>query len=108
MSLSQYEREVNLGRSDFGSLAYQIEMCRIQADITTICDGGEAEDIDTNIINQADSKICDFLRRVPRWKMDVGKQFALPYYQINARACGGWFILAALGFIMYFFRDDHR
>jgi hypothetical protein len=81
MSLSQYEREINLGRSDFGSLVYQIEMCRIQADITTLCDGSEVEDTNTTIdtINQADSKICDFLRRVPRWKMDVGELFALPY-----------------------------
>ncbi|GAP84376.1 putative C6 transcription factor [Rosellinia necatrix] len=72
MSLLQYKRELNLGRSDFPSLAFQIEMCRIQADIRDLCDGVDGEDVDrTEMINQADSKISDFLRRVPRWKMDV-------------------------------------
>ncbi|KAI0109082.1 hypothetical protein GGR51DRAFT_105730 [Nemania sp. FL0031] len=72
ISLSQYEREVDLGRSDFPSLAFQIEMCRIQADIAISCSESICEDDERmENINQADSKICDFLRRVPRWKMDV-------------------------------------
>ncbi|KAI1132691.1 hypothetical protein F5Y10DRAFT_184336 [Nemania abortiva] len=72
ISLLQYEREVDFGRTDFSSLALQIEMCRIQADITRSYDDAICEDEDRmEIINQADSKICDFLRRVPRWKMDV-------------------------------------
>ncbi|KAI0538771.1 hypothetical protein GGR58DRAFT_284829 [Xylaria digitata] len=72
VSLSQYEREINLGRSEFPSLAFQIEMCRIQADIALLCNETGVEDEErTEIIDQADSRICDFLRRVPRWKMDV-------------------------------------
>ncbi|KAI1309744.1 hypothetical protein F5Y03DRAFT_392623 [Xylaria venustula] len=72
ISLLQYEREIDLGRSEFPSLAFHIEMCRIQADISFLCNEVSGEDED-NIekINQADSKICDFLRRIPRWKMDV-------------------------------------
>ncbi|KAJ8129622.1 hypothetical protein O1611_g4008 [Lasiodiplodia mahajangana] len=74
ISLSQYEREVDLGRSDFPSLAFQIEMCRIQTDITISCDESACEDEERiEVIDQLDSKICDFLRRVPRWKMDVGE-----------------------------------
>ncbi|KAI0877694.1 hypothetical protein GGS24DRAFT_487730 [Hypoxylon argillaceum] len=72
ISLSQFQRDVDLGRSDFPSLAFQIEMCRIQTDIALSCNDDSSEDDERlEIINQADSKICDFLRRVPRWKMDV-------------------------------------
>ncbi|KAI0415899.1 hypothetical protein F5X98DRAFT_204551 [Xylaria grammica] len=72
VSLAQYEREVNLGRSEFPSLAFQIEICRIQADITFLCnDASDEVEKRTDLINQADSRICDFLRRVPPWKMDV-------------------------------------
>ncbi|KAI0454871.1 hypothetical protein F5B21DRAFT_514399 [Xylaria acuta] len=72
ISLLQYEREINHGRSDFSSLAFQIEMCRIQTDVARLCndDGGEDEKR-SELINQADSRICDFLRRIPQWKMDV-------------------------------------
>ncbi|KAI3338282.1 hypothetical protein F4824DRAFT_92014 [Ustulina deusta] len=72
VSLLQYEREIDLGRSEFPSLAFQIEICRIQADISFLCNDVSDED-EENIerINEADSKICDFLRRVPRWKMGV-------------------------------------
>ncbi|KAI1282756.1 hypothetical protein F5Y07DRAFT_196770 [Xylaria sp. FL0933] len=72
ISLLQYEREIDLGHSEFPSIAFHIEMCRIQADISFLCNEASDEDEDNvERINQADSKICDFLRRVPRWKMDV-------------------------------------
>ncbi|KAK5631638.1 hypothetical protein RRF57_007352 [Xylaria bambusicola] len=72
VSLLQHEREVDLGRSEFPSLACQIELCRTQADLTFLCDeisGGDDENLER--INQADLQICDFLRRIPRWKMEV-------------------------------------
>ncbi|KAJ3568401.1 hypothetical protein NPX13_g6434 [Xylaria arbuscula] len=72
VSLLQHEREVDLGRSEFPSLAFQIELCRIQAEISFLCNeinGGDDENIER--INQADLKICNFLRRIPKWKMDV-------------------------------------
>jgi hypothetical protein len=76
ISLSQYEREVDLGRSDFSSIAFQIEIYRLQTDITLSCSEFDEEDEKrSGMVNKADSKICDFLRRVPRWKMDVGELF---------------------------------
>ncbi|KAI0474782.1 hypothetical protein F4859DRAFT_79259 [Xylaria cf. heliscus] len=72
MSILRYEREISLGRSDFSSLAFQIEMCRIQSDVARLCkeDGGEDEKR-SELVSQADSRLCDFLRRIPQWKMDV-------------------------------------
>ncbi|KAI0505674.1 hypothetical protein F5B22DRAFT_651473 [Xylaria bambusicola] len=72
ISVLQHDREVDLGRSEFPSLALQIELCRIQADLSLLCDeisGGDDENMEK--INEADLKICDFLRRIPRWKMEV-------------------------------------
>ncbi|KAI1426771.1 hypothetical protein F5Y12DRAFT_783801 [Xylaria sp. FL1777] len=72
ISLLQYEREIDLGRSEVPSLASKIEICRIQADISFLCNEVSSEDDeDIEGINQADSKICGFLRRVPQWKMEV-------------------------------------
>ncbi|KAI1174075.1 hypothetical protein F4777DRAFT_589462 [Nemania sp. FL0916] len=72
MTLSQYERDISLGRSDFPSLAFHIEMCRIQTEATLLYDEANREDEDNfDIVNEVDSKICDFLRRIPGWKMDV-------------------------------------
>ncbi|TRX96442.1 hypothetical protein FHL15_002714 [Xylaria flabelliformis] len=72
MSLLQYEREINLGRSDFSSLAFQIEICRIQIEVARLCsEDGDEDEKRSEYINQADSRICDFLRRIPQWKMDV-------------------------------------
>ncbi|KAF2969642.1 hypothetical protein GQX73_g3904 [Xylaria multiplex] len=85
ISLSQYEREINLGRSEFPSLAFQIEICRIQADIALLCNEAGIEDEKrTEKIDQADSRLCDFLRRVPRWKMDVRLDSAILRERINA------------------------
>ncbi|KAJ2977095.1 hypothetical protein NUW58_g7915 [Xylaria curta] len=73
LSLMQYERELELGRSDFPSLAFQLETCRIQSDITRLCNQVSVGDEKrTELVNQMDLRICDFLRRIPRWKMDVG------------------------------------
>ncbi|KAI2641147.1 hypothetical protein GGS21DRAFT_359218 [Xylaria nigripes] len=73
MSSSQYEREATLGRSDFPSTALQAELCRIQSDISLFSsEGGSGNDeARVDIINRIDSRLCAFLRRVPRWKMDV-------------------------------------
>lgn len=76
ISRSQYQREINLGRSDFSSLAFQIEICHMQNDITDLCNEAIHEDEGMmQPINEADAKLCDFLRRIPRWKMDVGESF---------------------------------
>ncbi|KAI0197673.1 hypothetical protein F4808DRAFT_291859 [Astrocystis sublimbata] len=72
MSLRQYERDINLGHSDFSSLAFQIEMSRIETGLEFLNNDDDAEDEKRpELINQADLRICDFLRRIPQWKMDV-------------------------------------
>ncbi|KAI1109385.1 hypothetical protein F5Y14DRAFT_28448 [Nemania sp. NC0429] len=72
MSRLEYQRAINLGRSDFSSLALQIEICHMQNDITDLCNEDiHIDDVREQRINEADAKICDFLRRIPRWKMDV-------------------------------------
>ncbi|KAI1827155.1 hypothetical protein F4861DRAFT_434481 [Xylaria intraflava] len=72
MPPSQYEREVTLGRSGFPSMAFQVDVCRIQNDISLLYTRADGEDEPkVEIINQIDAKLCDFLRRVPRWKMDI-------------------------------------
>lgn len=74
ISRLQYQREMDLGRSDFPSLAFQIEICHMQNEITDLCNEDIQEDEERmQRINEADAKICVFLRRVPRWKMDVGE-----------------------------------
>ncbi|KAI0392254.1 hypothetical protein F5Y17DRAFT_460074 [Xylariaceae sp. FL0594] len=72
ISVLQYEREVTLGRSDFSSTALQIELGRIEADIAATCRDidGESE-VTEDLINRADSTLCDFIRRIPQWKMEV-------------------------------------
>ncbi|KAI0400186.1 hypothetical protein F4802DRAFT_610310 [Xylaria palmicola] len=72
VSILQYERDVNFGRPDVSSLAYLIEMCRMQADILRLYSEIDSEDEKgPDIFNQADTNICDLLRRIPPWKMDV-------------------------------------
>lgn len=100
ISRLQYQREINLGRSDFSSLAFQIEICHMQDDITDLCNQDFHDDEEKfQRINEADSKICDFLRRIPRWKMEVGELFG--YYNFkqspeldDGRAAFPMFVLA--------------
>lgn len=83
MSILQHKREINLGRSEFSSLAFQIEMCRIQTDVEHLCNEDDSEDEKRpELINQVDSRICDFLRRIPQWKMDVGELLAYLYRKV--------------------------
>ncbi|KAI1392789.1 uncharacterized protein F4822DRAFT_392219 [Hypoxylon trugodes] len=70
ISQSQYETQVNLGRADFSSMAYLIDICKIQTDL--VLPYNEApEDKKAEIFERADSRICDWLRRVPKWKMNL-------------------------------------
>ncbi|KAI3324777.1 hypothetical protein HD806DRAFT_54904 [Xylariaceae sp. AK1471] len=68
----QYKREAILSRSDFPSIALQVEICQIQTNIVSSCSEVNHEDEErAERNNRTDSTICDFLRRVPRWKMDI-------------------------------------
>ncbi|KAI1448692.1 hypothetical protein F5Y02DRAFT_278459 [Annulohypoxylon stygium] len=70
ISQSQYETQVNLGQSDFSSMAYLIDICKIQTDL--VLPYHEApENKKSEIFERADSRICDWLRRVPKWKMNL-------------------------------------
>ncbi|KAI0103548.1 hypothetical protein F4814DRAFT_431804 [Daldinia grandis] len=70
ISQSQYESRVSLGQSDFSSMAYLIDICKIQTDL--VLPHNEApEDKKPEIFQRADSRICDWLRRVPKWKMNL-------------------------------------
>ncbi|KAI0882136.1 uncharacterized protein GGS22DRAFT_170304 [Annulohypoxylon maeteangense] len=70
ISQSQYETQVNLGQSDFSSMAYLIDICKIQTDL--VLPYHEApENKKAEIFERADSRICDWLRRVPKWKMNL-------------------------------------
>lgn len=70
MSQSQYETQVSLGQSDFSSMAYLIDICKIQTDL--VLPYHEAtEDKKPEIFERADARICDWLRRVPKWKMNL-------------------------------------
>ncbi|KAH9906513.1 hypothetical protein F4778DRAFT_654113 [Xylariomycetidae sp. FL2044] len=70
ISMSEYEEQTNAGRSDFSSMAYLIEMCNIQRRFVTPhreAPEGQKQDL----FGRADARICDWIRRVPRWKMDL-------------------------------------
>ncbi|KAI1774687.1 hypothetical protein F4818DRAFT_418596 [Hypoxylon cercidicola] len=70
LSQSQYDTQVSLGQSDFSSMAYLIDICKIQTDL--VLPYHEAsEDKKPEIFERADSRICDWLRRVPKWKMNL-------------------------------------
>ncbi|KAI1811836.1 hypothetical protein GGS20DRAFT_588123 [Poronia punctata] len=72
ISLSQYEREATLGRSDPSSSALQIELYCIQANIAASCrDVDDESDVAEEMLSRADSTICDFIRRIPHWKLEV-------------------------------------
>ncbi|KAI0384167.1 hypothetical protein F5Y04DRAFT_237373 [Hypomontagnella monticulosa] len=70
ISQSQYETQVSQGQSEFSSMAYLIDICKIQADL--VAPYHEAsEDKKPEIFERADSRICDWLRRIPKWKMNL-------------------------------------
>ncbi|KAI1137135.1 hypothetical protein F5Y05DRAFT_414298 [Hypoxylon sp. FL0543] len=70
VSQSQYEAQVNLGQSDFSSMAYLIDICKIQTDL--VLPYNEAPDNKKpELFERADARICDWLRRVPKWKMNL-------------------------------------
>ncbi|KAI0837538.1 hypothetical protein F5Y06DRAFT_68261 [Hypoxylon sp. FL0890] len=70
ISQSQYETQVNLGHTDFSSMAYLIDICKIQTDL--VLPYNEAPDNKkAELFERADARICDWLRRVPKWKMNL-------------------------------------
>ncbi|KAI0007769.1 hypothetical protein F4779DRAFT_590526 [Xylariaceae sp. FL0662B] len=70
VSISQFETRASLGHTDFSSMAYLIEICKIQTELVLPYNDAP-EDKKAEIFERADSRICDWLRRVPKWKMDL-------------------------------------
>ncbi|KAI2603864.1 uncharacterized protein GGS25DRAFT_534447 [Hypoxylon fragiforme] len=70
ISQSQYQTQVNLGQSDFSSMAYLIEISKIETDLVSPYLEA-ADDKKTELFERADARICDWLRRVPKWKMNL-------------------------------------
>ncbi|KAI1081941.1 hypothetical protein F5B20DRAFT_533765 [Whalleya microplaca] len=70
VSQSQFETRAGLGHADFSSMAYLIEICRIQTELVLPYNDAP-EDKKAELFERADARICDWLRRVPRWKMDL-------------------------------------
>ncbi|KAI1378707.1 hypothetical protein F4677DRAFT_443191 [Hypoxylon crocopeplum] len=70
ISQSQYETQVELGHSEFSSMAYLIDICKIQTDLV-LPYHEVPEDKKSEIFERADARICDWLRRVPKWKMNL-------------------------------------
>ncbi|KAI1501199.1 hypothetical protein F5X99DRAFT_418711 [Biscogniauxia marginata] len=66
----EYEAQTNLGCTDFSSMALLVDMCRIQTELVSPFEL-TPDDKKPEIFQRADSRICDWLRRVPRWKMDL-------------------------------------
>ncbi|KAI5864740.1 hypothetical protein GGS23DRAFT_561600 [Durotheca rogersii] len=70
VSQAQYETQSSLGHTHFSSMAYFIDICKIQTEF--LVRYNEAPDEKkSEIFERADSRICDFLRRVPTWKMNL-------------------------------------
>ncbi|KAI0178846.1 hypothetical protein GGR52DRAFT_533792 [Hypoxylon sp. FL1284] len=70
MTQSQYETQVSIGQADFSSMAYLIDICKIQTDLVLPFHDAP-EEKKPEMFERADSRICDWLRRVPKWKMDL-------------------------------------
>ncbi|KAI1759553.1 hypothetical protein GGR53DRAFT_471217 [Hypoxylon sp. FL1150] len=70
MSQSQYETQVSLGQSDFSSMVYLIDIYKIQTDLVLPYHEAPA-DKKPEIFERADARICDWLRRVPKWKTNL-------------------------------------
>ncbi|KAH7027637.1 uncharacterized protein B0I36DRAFT_141218 [Microdochium trichocladiopsis] len=73
ISAADYEIKKNLSRVEFSSLAYLVDICRIRTELV-LPYLRSSEDKKKAWFDRADSRICDWLRRVPRWKLDLVDQ----------------------------------
>lgn len=68
--MAQYDLQDSLGLAEFSSWAYLIDMCHISRKIAFSADDTflprTAESFE-----RADSLICDWLIKLPQWKMDL-------------------------------------
>lgn len=69
VSLVEYELRNNLGNQKFSSFAYLVDLYKISA--TLVLPYVEAEEKRKADFDRADSLICDWLIKVPKWKMEL-------------------------------------
>ncbi|KAI1849052.1 hypothetical protein JX266_005013 [Neoarthrinium moseri] len=70
ISLAQYDLQNNLGSGEFSSWTYLIDMARISSNLILPYHAAPNEK-KTELFERADALICDWLIRVPQWKMDL-------------------------------------
>ncbi|KXJ91419.1 hypothetical protein Micbo1qcDRAFT_204665 [Microdochium bolleyi] len=73
ISVADYEARRNLSKVEFSSLAYLVDICKIRVELVLPYMRSN-DDKKKASFDRADSKICDWLRRVPRWKLDLVDQ----------------------------------
>jgi len=73
LSVAEYETRKKLSRAEFSSLTYLIDICKIRVELVLPYIQSQ-EDKKKAWLDRTDSRICDFLRRVPRWKLDLVNQ----------------------------------
>lgn len=68
--MAQYDLQNHLGSGEFSSWAYLVDMCRISSNLLLpYYDAPEEKKLE--LFERADALICDWLIRVPQWKMDL-------------------------------------
>ncbi|KAK9786610.1 putative Transcription factor domain-containing protein [Seiridium cardinale] len=70
ISLAQYDLQNKLGSAEFSSWTYLIDMCRISRKlILPFRDSSDEKKLE--LFERADSLLCDWLIKLPQWKMDL-------------------------------------
>jgi hypothetical protein len=70
-SLADYDRQSNLGNSVFSSWAYNVELCRISNGFRMPYTAAFEAKKKDELLARADALVCDWLVKVPKWKMDI-------------------------------------
>ncbi|KAI0015219.1 hypothetical protein F4780DRAFT_94659 [Xylariomycetidae sp. FL0641] len=70
ISRLEYETRASLSHAESSSGALNVELCGIHTELV-LPYLGAADEGRPALFDRADSRICDFLRRVPQWKMDL-------------------------------------
>lgn len=71
ISMARYDEQNTFGTADFSSWAYLIDMCRISNELVLPYQHDSIDDKKMGLFDRADSRICDWLIKVPQWKTEV-------------------------------------
>lgn len=69
--MARYDEQNTFGTADFSSWAYLIDMCRISNELVLPYHHDSIDDKKLGLFDRADSRICDWLIKVPQWKTEV-------------------------------------